>query len=723
MRSLAVLLCISLILLSTLASVGVNIDTGSRRESYIIELNLPPLIDYWKNISHQNNSQKYLLSYREKLAKIHANIKEWIENRVGKVRIKEYFNVFNGLSVRIPPRLVPYIEKLPFVKRVFPDVKVKALLKDSLPLIGLDKVWRIKNLTGKNVTVAVIDTGIDYNHPDLKNCYAGGYDFVNSVDINGDGDLDDRYSEYNKSKANNKTKIYSEKDFGVDKNGDGNLDDSYVLDANGSIFEEDLDPMDDSGHGTHVCGIIAGNGDMSNGVYRGIASDAKLYVYKVLNKDGFGYISDIISAINKSIDPNGDGNFSDHVDIISMSLGITDPYIIFGNEGDPNDPLSMNADKAVDAGIVVIAAAGNDGWSVGLDKPLKHTIYSPACARKVIAVGASTHLVGSIPSGGPDHVAKYSSKGPSRLLTVKPDIVAPGGDVDISLEQNDTDRYDYAIVSTRANQCRVGKSVDNYYVKLGGTSMAVPHVTGVVALLLEEHPDWDPFEIRAALRYTAKDLGYPMTYQGFGRIDAYKLLNLTSPPPVAIFFDSENRLNTIVFRGVAKAREFYEYELYCKYMGPFNPQEFYKDGEWNLLYSSKLEVKEGILYEWNITNVTEGWYTVKLVVKDRNQRVSEDYILVRVERSDYYVDIPDYVYEGREFYVSIVDKYGKPVSAIVIMSSPLRIPRVRLGSSVTFRAYTIISPKVSWMKAWIWVFIIDNRKISLERRSIIIFNH
>ena len=230
MRSLAVLLCISLILLSTLASVGVNIDTGSRRESYIIELNLPPLVDYWKNISHQNNSQKYLLSYREKLAKIHANIKEWIENRVGKVRIKEYFNVFNGLSVRIPPRLVPYIEKLPFVKRVFPDVKVKALLKDSLPLIGLDKVWKIKNLTGKNVTVAVIDTGIDYNHPDLKNCYAGGYDFVNN----------------------------------------------------------DNDPYDDNGHGTHVCGIIAGNGSRSNGTYRGIAPNARLYVYKALDEHGSG---------------------------------------------------------------------------------------------------------------------------------------------------------------------------------------------------------------------------------------------------------------------------------------------------------------------------------------------------------------------------------------------------------------------------------------------------
>ena len=661
MRSLAVLLCISLILLSTLASVGVNIDTGSRRESYIIELNLPPLVDYWKNISHQNNSQKYLLSYREKLAKIHANIKEWIESRVGKVRIKEYFNVFNGLSVRIPPRLVPYIEKLPFVKRVVPDVKVKALLKDSLPLIGLDKVWKIKNLTGRNITIAVIDTGIDYNHPDLKNCYAGGYDFVNN----------------------------------------------------------DNDPYDDNGHGTHVCGIIAGNGSRSNGTYRGIAPNARLYVYKALDEHGSGYVSNIIDAIERAIDPNNDLNFSDHPDILSLSLGITST---FSTEGDPNDEISMTADRAVDLGVVVIAAAGNDGWSTDTDTPRKHTIYSPACARKVIAVGASTHLINSIPSGGPDHVAKYSSKGPSKILTVKPDIVAPGGDVNIYLEQTDLDRYNYAIVSTKANQSRVGKPVDNYYVKLGGTSMAAPHVSGVVALLLEEHPDWDPFEIRAALRYTAKDLGYPMTYQGFGRIDAYKLLDLTSPPPVAIFFDAKEEINRIILRGVAKARDFTSYQIFCKYIGPFNPDEFDKDGDWSLIYSSNNEVDEGILYEWNTSNFKEGWYLVKLVVRDSRHRYSEDYMIVKVENLDYFISVPSQVYEGEEFHVKIMDEKGTPVRAVVIMTSLFRLPRIRIGDDVVFRAYEIRNDKIGWIRVGIWVIIPDNGRLSLERKEVIVFN-
>lgn len=662
MRILISLLCVSTILLSTLSFA--NSPCKEKREPYLIELTLPSLVEYWKSLNKENDTREIILLYKEKLIRIHNKIKNWIRSRIGEVEIEDSFNAFNGLKVDLPPRIVPLVEKLPFIKRVISDAKVETLLKDSLPLIGLDKVWEIKNLTGKNVTVAVIDTGIDYNHPDLRNCYVGGYDFV------------------------------------------GN----------------DNDPYDDNGHGTHICGIIAGNGSASDGTYRGIAPNVKLYVYKALNSGGEGSESDIIQAINKAIDPNGDGDFSDHVDILSLSLGMAD----LGNEGDPDGPLSVAVDNAVDVGVTVIVAAGNSGWDKTIDTPMKHTILSPACARKAIAVGAVTHLDNSFPSGGPDHVALYSSKGPSLLLTVKPDIVAPGGDINFYLEEGmggeNPDKYNHSIVSTKSSICQHGKVINEYYVKLGGTSMAAPHVTGVVALLLEEHPDWDPFEIRAALRYTAKDLGYPMTYQGFGRIDAYKLLDLTSPPPVAIFFDAKEEVNRIILRGVAKARDFTSYQIFCKYIGPFNPDEFDKDGDWSLIYSSNNEVDEGILYEWNTSNFKEGWYLVKLVVRDSRHRYSEDYMIVKVENLDYFISVPSQVYEGEEFHVKIMDEKGTPVRAVVIMTSLFRLPRIRIGDDVIFRAYEIRNDKIGWIRVGIWVIIPDNGRLSLERKEVIVFN-
>lgn len=659
MKRFAVMVCISFILIPILGSITFAYREETR--SYLVEINLPTLVDYWKNISKNKQNEEHILFYKENLTKIHDRIKELIRNKVGEVKFREFYRVFNGLNVEIPPRLVPLLEKLPFVRNVIPDVKVKVLLKDSIPLVGIDEVWRIKNLTGRNVKIAVIDTGIDYSHPDLSNCYAGGYDFVN----------------------------------------------------------DDNDPYDDNGHGTHVCGILAGNGSASNGTYKGVAPNAKLYVYKALDRYGSGFISDIIDAIERAIDPNGDLNFSDHPDILSLSLGITSS---FSTEGDPNDQISMAADRAVDVGVVVIAAAGNDGWNRESDSPIKHTIYSPACARKVIAVGASTHLSDSIPSGGPDHVAKYSSKGPSKIMTLKPDVVAPGGDVNIYLEQKDPNRYNFAIVSTRASQCRVGKPVDNHYVKLGGTSMAAPHVSGIVALLLEEHPDWDPFEIRAALRYTAKDLGYPMTYQGFGRVDAYKLINLSSPPPVAIIFDSIEEINRLLIRGVAKSRDFSQYQLYCKYLGQFNPNEFDRSGEWKLIYTSYREVDDGLLCEWNISNYREGWYLVKLVVRDGQNRYSDDYMIVEVRNRKYSIILPEKVYEGEEFHVKITDEHGMPVRAIVMMSSPFRLPRFRIGDDVVFKAYEIRNDKISRIKVGIWVIIPDSGRISLERKEIAVFN-
>jgi len=269
----------------------------------------------------------------------------------------------------------------------------------------------------------------------------------------------------------------------------------------------------------------------------------------------------------------------------------------------------------------------------------------------------------------------------------------------------------------------VGKTVNEHYTKLGGTSMAAPHVSGIVALLMQEHPDWDPFEIRSALRYTARDLGYPLTYQGFGRVDAYELLiNLPAPPPVAIFFDVEKVGNGIVFKGIAKSRWFDSYRLYYKFMGSDRPDEFdaTEDG-WILLYECKSYVKDDTLCTWDISDLEEGWYEVKLVVRDDFGRESEDYIIVHVSHENYIIDIPSSVHEGEKFRVSVKNSDDKSLRAIFIMCSPLRIPRIKMGRDVEFRAYRIFSEKTESISVKMWIIVIEPH-LQVEKREIVILN-
>jgi subtilisin family serine protease len=338
----------------------------------------------------------------------------------------EYSRAFRGASIDISRReSLAAIAKLSYVAAIYPDLEVEAYDGSAPETIATRSIRT--NDSGAGVVVAVIDSGIDYLHPALGGGFGpghrviGGYDFVNG----------------------------------------------------------DNDPIDDNRHGTHVAGIIAAN----SATVSGVAPNVSLLVYKVLNAAGKGRQSDVLAAIERAIDPNGDGDLSDHADVANISLGAA---------GNPLDPVAQAVERAVAAGMVVCAAVGNDGQY--------HAIGSPAIAASAIAVGA-------VDNDGA--IAEFSNRGPSaRSGAIKPDVLAPG-------------------VSIRSSAIGGGTLV------LSGTSMASPYVAGLAALLVEAHPSWTPAQIKAAIVNSALPIvAEEVMGQGTGRVDRVRALQastLTSP--------------------------------------------------------------------------------------------------------------------------------------------------------------------------------------------------
>jgi subtilisin family serine protease len=330
---------------------------------------------------------------------------------------REYTTALVGVALEIDRASVDAVRALPYVRRVAPDRRVRALSSPNGPVRAAERIRAASLPTrGRGVVVAVLDTGIDYKHAALGGGFgagrkvAGGYDFVN----------------------------------------------------------DDADPMDDNGHGTHVAGIVAAD----SAELTGVAPDVTLLAYKVLDDTGSGDMSDVIAGIERAIDPNGDGDTSDRADILNISLGT--------DGGAPDSADALAAETAVAAGAVVCAAAGNAQFRL--------TMASPAAAPNVIAVGAAEA------SGD---AASFSSKGPTTVTyAFKPDVIAPGVD----------------IASTKLGGGTVEKS---------GTSMATPHVAGAAALLLALHPHWTPRQVRSALATTAYVSNPTSGYEiGAGNIDA-----------------------------------------------------------------------------------------------------------------------------------------------------------------------------------------------------------
>jgi serine protease AprX len=243
---------------------------------------------------------------------------------------------------------------------------------------------------------------------------------------------------------------------------------------------------DSYGHGTHVAGIVAGSGHDSDGEYAGVAPGAHLLVLKVLDGQGRGYVSDVIRALDFAVTSRARFNLR----VINLSIGA--PVL----ESYESDPLTLAARRAVEAGMVVVAAAGNFGRN--FDDEIQYGgITAPGNAPWVLTVGAYSHM--GTADAGDDRVAGYSSRGPTAFdFAAKPDLVAPGTRI-VSL--NDDGSY---LALRNPEDLVTGTAGGAYpYLTLSGTSMAAPVVSGVVARMLQANPALTPNAVKAILQYTA----------------------------------------------------------------------------------------------------------------------------------------------------------------------------------------------------------------------------
>ena len=245
------------------------------------------------------------------------------------------------------------------------------------------------------------------------------------------------------------------------------------VDFTGGTGPVEKPPYDDYGHGSHVAGQIGDPGLESSGAYGGVAPAVRLVGLKVLDKNGVGRTSDVISAIEYAIT----NRTRLGIDVINLSLGhpVWEPAA--------SDPLVLAVEKAVAAGIVVVASAGNNGTDPATGQVAYAGISSPGNAPSALTVGA-------VDTGGTDTrlddvVASFSSRGPTWYDgQVKPDLVAPGRR---QIEAVPADSTLFSLVTIKPLCSGVVES--RCYVGLSGTSMATAVATGVVARMIEANRD------------------------------------------------------------------------------------------------------------------------------------------------------------------------------------------------------------------------------------------
>lgn len=391
-----------------------------------------------------------------------AALPERLRNYVRGSRL----GLIDGYVLNLPDTMLSDIDGAPEIASAHQDREAWAADYLSTKATAADVVQRTYDLTGRGIGVAVLDSGIASWHDDLTPDGGRG-----------------RRLPYGPQRIT-----------------------KFVDFVNGQFM-----PYDDHGHGSHVAGIILGNGYDSNGRQAGMAPDAELISLKVLDQNGKGSISTIIEALDWVAENASQYN----IRVVNLSLGaaVTQSYWV--------DPLALAARRLTERGIVVVSAAGNLGKNAAGE--LQHGgIIAPGNAPWVLTVGASsTEGTGR---KADDIVASFSSIGPTRGdYLAKPDIVAPGKGI-ISLASPGSTLYqansDYLTYGSR----RTGYPP---YLSLSGTSMAAPQVSGAIALMLQANPKLTPNLVKAILQFTARDNPqYSPLQEGAGFLDVYGAVRL-----------------------------------------------------------------------------------------------------------------------------------------------------------------------------------------------------
>ncbi|MGC8947629.1 MAG: S8 family serine peptidase, partial [Anaerolineae bacterium] len=326
-----------------------------REVAVIIELEAPPLAAKLTEkggigVMSAMDQRKYVETLRETQAQLEPQLQA-----LGARVFSRYQKVYNGFLARVPLRQLAAIRDLPGVKAVHRAPEHRPSLATSVPLIGADQVWTQLGYEGEGVTIAIVDTGIDYYHAALGGS-GDPADYAN----------DDR--EIIEPGTFPTAKVIGGYDF-AGPNYDASSDDPDEYTP-----QPDPDPLDGDGHGTHVASTAAGVA--TDSVSKGVAPKALLYALKVFGEPA-GSTNLVLDAVEWSMDPNGDGDVSDRVDVINMSLGAT-----YG-PNDPTDPEIIAINNASALGVIVVASAGNSG-------NVSYIHGSPAAADSAIAVAAST---------------------------------------------------------------------------------------------------------------------------------------------------------------------------------------------------------------------------------------------------------------------------------------------------------------------------------------------
>jgi serine protease AprX len=380
--------------------------------------------------------------------------------------------------------------------RIWPDFEVKALLVKSVRTVKADAAHTSFAALGDDIVWAVVDSGVDNGHLHFK--------------ANQNLTLGHGLQHY-----------------------DFTLDDPLAQPASQTSALRD-----EAGHGTHVAGIIAGalQGKPKQGVVRavsrrwsesgdtetvpeqydsitGIAPRCRIVSMKVLDADGNGKTSRVIQALDRIQEING---FGRRILIHGVNLSV-------GYDFDPEwfacgqSPLCVEVDRLVRSGVVVVAAAGNTGYGVqtteargNVSSGIPLSINDPGNANLAITVG-STHRDMPYTYG----VSYFSSKGPTGDGRVKPDVLAPGE----------------KILSCAAGRAKADAATEIArakfdYLEQSGTSMAAPHVSGVVAAFLSVRREFigQPEKVKQIFLRSASDLGRDRYFQGSGLVDLMRAI-------------------------------------------------------------------------------------------------------------------------------------------------------------------------------------------------------